>query len=304
MTAPSLVTRRRWLRRAAAGLAVAGGLPDLARRWSRVDARHAGRRAAGAHGRQRALRRRVADRPAPRPRTAARDRAAPGAVRRVPGLRRLARPIEILFDQGFGDLFPVRVAGNVVSPEVVGSLEFGTRVLGAQVLMVLGHGGCGAVSATMKGDAVPGQISALYQHIAPAVDDAGGDLDTAIAHNVRLQARLLHHSPVIAELVRDGRLLVTGGVYDLASGRVRLLDGPSCSPDSPRSLNALNFQHLLYFWTVAREGSVARATQVLHLAQPTISGQIKILERSLGERLFERSGRGIALTEVGQVVFR
>jgi LysR family transcriptional activator of nhaA len=70
------------------------------------------------------------------------------------------------------------------------------------------------------------------------------------------------------------------------------------------SLNALNFQHLLYFWTVAREGSVARATRVLHLAQPTISGQIKVLERSLGERLFERQGRGLALTEVGQVVFR
>lgn len=76
------------------------------------------------------------------------------------------------------------------------------------------------------------------------------------------------------------------------------------TPDAPRSLNALNFQHLLYFWTVAREGSVARATRVLHLAQPTISGQIKILERALGERLFERRGRGIALTEVGQIVYR
>ena len=70
------------------------------------------------------------------------------------------------------------------------------------------------------------------------------------------------------------------------------------------SLNAINFQHLLYFWTVAREGSVARATRVLNLAQPTISGQLKVLEQSVGERLFERQGRGMALTEVGQVVFR
>ena len=76
------------------------------------------------------------------------------------------------------------------------------------------------------------------------------------------------------------------------------------SPPAPLSLNALNFQHLLYFWTVAREGSVARATRVLHLAQPTISGQIKTLERTLGERLFERRGRGLVLTEVGQLVFR
>jgi len=68
--------------------------------------------------------------------------------------------------------------------------------------------------------------------------------------------------------------------------------------------NALNYQHLLYFWAVAREGSVARATQVLHLAQPTISGQIKVLERQLGERLFVRRGRHLALTDVGQVVYR
>jgi carbonic anhydrase len=133
-------------------------------------------------------------------------------------------PIEIVFDQGFGDLFPVRVAGNVVTPEVIGSLEFGTLVLGAKVLFVLGHSACGAVSATMKGDAVPGQISALYQHIAPAVEAAGNDLDAAIAGNVKLQARLLRRSPVIATLLREGKLRLAGGVYDLASGRVRVVD--------------------------------------------------------------------------------
>ena len=70
------------------------------------------------------------------------------------------------------------------------------------------------------------------------------------------------------------------------------------------STNALNYQHLLYFWVVAKEGSVARATRELHLAQPTISGQIRVLERALGERLFVRRGRHLALTEFGQVVFR
>jgi carbonic anhydrase len=133
-------------------------------------------------------------------------------------------PIEIVFDQGFGDLFPVRVAGNVVTPEVTASLEFGTLVLGARVLFVLGHSSCGAVAATMKGEAVPGQISSLSMHIAPAVEAAGGSVDAAIAENVRLQMRLIRRSPVVAQLAREGKLLVVGGVYDLASGRVGMVD--------------------------------------------------------------------------------
>jgi carbonic anhydrase len=133
-------------------------------------------------------------------------------------------PIEIVFDQGFGDVFPVRVAGNIVTPEVTGSLEFGCAVLGAKVLFVLGHSGCGAVAATIKGDPVPGQISALYQHIAPAVDVAGTDLPAAVAANVRIQAGLLRRSPVIAGLVREGKLAVAGGVYDLGTGRVTMVD--------------------------------------------------------------------------------
>jgi LysR family transcriptional activator of nhaA len=68
--------------------------------------------------------------------------------------------------------------------------------------------------------------------------------------------------------------------------------------------NALNYQHLLYFWVVAREGGVQRATRVLNLAQPTISGQIRVLERQLGEKLFARRGRQLVLTDVGQVVYR
>ncbi len=136
-------------------------------------------------------------------------------------------PIEIVFDQGFGDLFPVRVAGNIVTPEVTGSLEFGCAVLGAKVLFVLGHSSCGAVAATMKGDPVPGLIGSLYQHIAPAVDAGGNDLASAVAANVRIQAGLLRRSPVIAGLVREGKLLVVGGVYDLASGRVTMVDAKS-----------------------------------------------------------------------------
>jgi len=134
-------------------------------------------------------------------------------------------PVEIVFDQGFGDCFPVRVAGNIATPEVIGSLEFGCAVLGAQVLVVLGHSQCGAVKATMDGGAVPGQISSLYQHIQPAVDEAHGDIDTAIRGNVRYQAGLLRRSsPVLAGLVKNGALRIVGGVFDFTSGRVTLLD--------------------------------------------------------------------------------
>ncbi len=133
-------------------------------------------------------------------------------------------PIEIVFDQGFGDIFPVRLAGNVVTPEITASLEFGTVVLGAKVLFVLGHSGCGAVSATIKGGSVPGQISTLYQRIAPAVDAVGNDLDLAIAANVRIQLRLLRRSPVIGQLAHDGKLRLVGGVYEMASGRVRIVE--------------------------------------------------------------------------------
>ena len=130
-------------------------------------------------------------------------------------------PIEIVFDQGFGDLFVTRIAGNVTTPECIGSLEFGTQILGAKVLYVLGHTNCGAVAATAKGDEVPGQISSLFQHLRPAVKAKKGDVAAAITENVRLQAAILSEaSPVIGKLIRSGKLLVAGGVYDLASGKV------------------------------------------------------------------------------------
>ena len=130
-------------------------------------------------------------------------------------------PVELIFDQGFGDLFVTRVAGNVVTPEILGSLEFAGRVLGAKVIYVLGHSGCGAVAAAAKGEEVPGQISALFAHLRPAVRSAGGDVHRAILENVRTQAELLaESSPVLSALVRSGALVVSGGVYDVNTGRV------------------------------------------------------------------------------------
>lgn len=130
-------------------------------------------------------------------------------------------PIEIVFDQGFGDLFVTRIAGNVASSENIGSLEFGTLVLRAKVLFVLGHTACGAVQATAMGQEVPGQISGLFQHIRPAVKAARGDVATAIRENVKIQAQTLaESSPVLAKMVRQGELIVAGGVYDLGTGQV------------------------------------------------------------------------------------
>jgi carbonic anhydrase len=130
-------------------------------------------------------------------------------------------PVEIIFDQGFGDLFVTRIAGNVATSENIGSLEFGTQVLGAKVLFVLGHTNCGAVAATTKREPVPGQISSLFQYIRPAVRSVGNNLDDAVRANVRLQAQTLAEaSPVIAERIRTGKLIVAGGIYDLTTGLV------------------------------------------------------------------------------------
>ncbi|QJW96358.1 carbonic anhydrase [Frigoriglobus tundricola] len=135
-------------------------------------------------------------------------------------------PIEIVFDQGFGDLFVTRIAGNVSTPEITGSLEFGTVVLGAKVLFVLGHTNCGAVTAAVKADEVPGQISSLFYHIRPAVRGAKGDVAAAVRENVRNQMDVLREaSPVIARLVKRGQLVVGGGVYDLATGKVEPVNG-------------------------------------------------------------------------------
>lgn len=135
-------------------------------------------------------------------------------------------PVEIVFDQGFGDIFVCRNAGNIATSQTIGSLEYGTLVLGSKVLMVLGHTACGAVTATAKGEAVPGQIGSLYPYIYPAVEEVkSGDLSAIIAQNVRHQVRILRNaSPVIKQLVAERKLKVVGGVLDFHTGRAQILD--------------------------------------------------------------------------------
>jgi carbonic anhydrase len=133
-------------------------------------------------------------------------------------------PVELIFDQSLGHIFVTRIAGNVLTPEIVASLEYGAVVLGTKVVLVLGHADCGAVKAAVHGKAVPGQISALFPHIQPAVDQAGDNLDAAIKANARIQATLLRESStVVSALVREGKLKVAAAFYDIATGRVMLL---------------------------------------------------------------------------------
>jgi len=132
-------------------------------------------------------------------------------------------PIELVFDQTIGHIFVTRVAGNIVTPEIIASLEYAVAVLGVKVLLVLGHTGCGAVKAAMKADTVPGQISALYQHIQSSVELSGGDFGKAISNNAKFQANLLRtSSTVVRDALKAAQVRVESGVYDLATGKVML----------------------------------------------------------------------------------
>jgi carbonic anhydrase len=133
-------------------------------------------------------------------------------------------PVEIVFDQTIGHIFVCRIAGNITTPEVIASLEYGSEVLGIKAIMVLGHANCGAVAATIKGSAVPGQISALYPHIQPAVDLAGPSVEAAIKVNAKLQASILAQgSTVISGLVKDRKMKIVAGYYDVSNGKVTMV---------------------------------------------------------------------------------
>lgn len=134
-------------------------------------------------------------------------------------------PVELVFDQSIGQIFVTRVAGNVTTSEIIASLEYGAAVLGVKVILVMGHGSCGAVEAAIQSKEAPGQISALYPHIQPAIDQAGPDVEATAKANAKLQADLLRKaSTVISGLLKEHKLLVLSAFYNIASGEVTLLD--------------------------------------------------------------------------------
>lgn len=133
-------------------------------------------------------------------------------------------PVEHIFDQGLGDVFVIRVAGNIATPSQIGSIEYAVDVLGAHLVVVLGHSSCGAVAASLEvmqsQQAVGGHIDSIVECITPALT-ADMDLDTAVKSNV------LHHrdligesSPQLAKKMGAGALKVVGAHYDLPSGKV------------------------------------------------------------------------------------
>jgi carbonic anhydrase len=127
---------------------------------------------------------------------------------------------EILFDQGVGDLFVVRVAGNVVGPIELDSIDYSVRVLGASLILIVGHEMCGAVNAVMeKNTADIEQIAALIQ---PAVKKAQ-DLESAIKANVRYSVANLKKSPLLKRLVAEKKLECVGAYYKISEGTIEIL---------------------------------------------------------------------------------
>lgn len=143
-------------------------------------------------------------------------------------------PPEIIFDKGLGEIFVVRVAGNVPDPIVLGSIEYAAEHLGTPLIMVLGHERCGAVTATVDAKGKPeGNIGAIIKSIAPAVAQArkeykGKDkaqlVETAINDNVKLvEASLTKKSPLLKHLAKEGKIKIVAAKYDLDDGKVTLM---------------------------------------------------------------------------------
>lgn len=148
-------------------------------------------------------------------------------------------PPELLFDQGLGDVFVVRVAGNVVDPIALGSIEYAAEHLGSPLVLILGHSKCGAVKATLEAKGKPeGNIGAIVKKIMPAADAAkkkGGSqdeiLETAIKENVKnVYTAVMKNSKIIPHLVEEGKLTIAAGEYDITTGKIEMIELPKLAP--------------------------------------------------------------------------
>jgi carbonic anhydrase len=142
-------------------------------------------------------------------------------------------PADLVFDTGLGDLFVVRVAGNVTDDVVIGSIEYAVEHLGSRLILVLGHEKCGAVAAAMAAaetdEHLPGHIDSLVEAIDPALREMPAStrdrLDDAVRANVRYVTDQLRHAhPILSHAVKSGELQIVGAYYDLESGRVEVID--------------------------------------------------------------------------------
>jgi carbonic anhydrase len=140
-------------------------------------------------------------------------------------------PPEVVFDQGIGDIFVIRTAGEVMDNAALASIEYGAEHLGVPLVVVLGHDSCGAVTAAIQGGEAPGHLAGLVEAIQPAVDEAKKEasedelLDASIDINVRnIVDQLKTSEPILSELVKEGKLTIIGARYHLDSGEVEILE--------------------------------------------------------------------------------
>lgn len=143
-------------------------------------------------------------------------------------------PPELIFDEGLGDLFVIRDAGNVVDDEVLGSIEYAVEHLGVRLVVILGHEQCGAVSAAVAGGEAPGHIRTVVESIRPAAEESAtqpGDRvhNCVVANARRVAAQVRESEPLLKHAVDAGRLLVVAANYDLMTSRVQFLDGPAAA---------------------------------------------------------------------------
>lgn len=138
-------------------------------------------------------------------------------------------PPEIIFDQGLGDLFVVRTAGEVMDNVTFGTIEYAVDHLNVPLILVIGHDGCGAVDATIADGEIPGHIGSLVEAIKPAVDVARGMKGDLLNNSIDVNAmniadRLNSTGPIISSAVKQGKLKIIGGRYRLDSGEVTLFE--------------------------------------------------------------------------------
>ncbi len=147
-------------------------------------------------------------------------------------------PTELVFDQGLGDLFNAKVAGNIVNEDILGSLEFGSKVAGSKVIVVLGHTSCGAIKGACD-DVKLGNLTGLLAKIKPAVNAIPNDgsdrssknygfVDTVAAKNVQMTVQMIRDkSPVLKEMEDKGEIKIIGAMYDVKTGKVSWYDATS-----------------------------------------------------------------------------
>ena len=137
-------------------------------------------------------------------------------------------PPELLFDQGFGDIFDIRIAGNIIDDNVIASMEYAVAELKVPLIFVLGHERCGAVNAALEDHLVPGRIGTLLDAIKPAIAQAknqpGDKLDNAVRANIKMGVNKLKSvSPVFSQAIKAGKLKIVGGRYDLDTSKVDII---------------------------------------------------------------------------------